>query len=259
MVLLTLLVLGAVFAPYVTPFSPTQIALGDKLSPPTLAHPFGTDHFGRDMLTRVLYGARISLSVGLVVVLIAGSIGASIGLIAGYFGGWLDNILMRVMDAFLTFPPLLLAVALMGTLGVEVRNVMLALALVYVPVFARLARSSTLSIREEAYVAAGVALGSTSARVLTRHLLPNMIAPVLIQGAVIFSRAILAEAALSFLGLGVQPPDPSWGRDLNEARRFLDTAPWLVAFPTLMIGLSVLSVNFIGDGLRDALDPRGSN
>jgi peptide/nickel transport system permease protein len=257
-VLITVLVLAAIFAPLLSPYGPTKTNLPVKLSPPTFAHPFGTDHFGRDMFSRMLFGARISLRVGLSVVVLAGLLGTPIGLIAGYFGGRTDNLLMRLMDAFLTFPPLLLAVAIIGTLGSEVRNVILALGLVYLPIFARLARGSTLSVREQLYVSAAVSIGAGGGRVLLRHILPNVVAPIVVQAAVIFSRAVLVEASLRFLGLGVQPPNPSWGRDLNEARRFLDEAWWLVTFPTVMIGLSVLSMNFVGDGLRDALDPRSN-
>lgn len=256
LILMLVLILATAFAPYVAPYGPTKTNLREKLQPPSWEHPFGTDHFGRDVFSRMLYGGQISLKVGLSVALIACAIGTPIGLLAGYFGGRLDQILMRIMDAFLTFPPLLLAVAIMGTLGPDIQNVMLALGLVSVPVFARLVRSSTLHIREQTFVQAAEAIGAGRARILLLHIFPNVLAPIIVQAAVTFSRTILAEASLSFLGLGVQPPNPSWGRDLNEARRYLEDAWWLVVFPTAMIGLSVLAMNFIGDGLRDALDPR---
>jgi len=258
-VLIVILVFAAVFAPYLTDVAPAKPNLRAKLSPPSWEFPFGTDHFGRDVLTRMLHGARVSLLVGLGVVLIAAGVGTPAGVVSGYFGGRLDNVVMRLMDAFLTFPPLLLAVAIMGTLGPETENVILAVGLVYIPVFARLARGNTLSLREYTYVSASVALGASSWRIITRDILPNIIGVILVLVAVTFSRAVIAEASLSFLGLGVQPPTASWGRDLNEARRYLEDAWWLVTFPTAMIALAVLNMNFIGDGLRDALDPRAQD
>lgn len=255
-VLLVALVAGALAAPILAPSSPVQTDLTQKLVPPGRVHPFGTDHFGRDMVSRLLFGARVSLAVGLVVVVISMALGLSLGLVAGYFGGLADNVIMRIVDGLLTFPPILLAVAVMGSLGQELRNLILALALVYAPVFARLVRGSTLAVKEELYVSAAVATGASSRRVLLRHILPNVLGPIVVQATVSFSQAILAEASLSFLGLGTQPPTPSWGRDLSEARRYLADAPWLVVFPTLAIMISVLSLNSIGDGLRDALDPR---
>lgn len=256
--LLALVVAGAVFAPWIAPYNPIKINLSATLQGPTLAHPFGTDDFGRDVFSRVLFGSRVSLGVGIMVVLLALVIGTPVGLVSGFLGGSIDNLVMRVMDALLTFPPLLLAVAIMGTLGSSVTNVIIALGIVYVPVFARLARGSMLAAREETYVSAAAALGSRRHRIIFRHVLPNILGPILIEAAVIFARAVLAEASLSFLGLGIQPPTPSWGRDLNDARRYIQTAWWLIAFPTLMLGISVLSINFIGDGLREALDPHGN-
>lgn len=256
LVLLITLVLASALAPALVPYDPVKISLGEKLQPPSGVHPLGTDHFGRDVLSRVMLGGQLSLSVGLIVVGIAMAFGVPIGLAAGYFGGWLDNLLMRLMDAFLTFPPLLLAVAIVGMLGADVKNVMLALGIVNIPMFARIVRGSTLAVREELYVTAARALGATPVRIVVRHILPNVVAPVVVQMTVTFSASIIAEASLSFLGLGAQPPTPSWGRDLNEGRRYLEDAPWLLASPTLAIMLAVLSVNYLGDGLRDALDPR---
>jgi peptide/nickel transport system permease protein len=250
------LVTVALAAPVLAPTNPIQIDLYQQLVPPGPSHPFGTDHFGRDMLSRLLHGARVSLAVGLMVIIIGMSIGVPLGLIAGYKGGLSDHVIMRMVDGLLTFPPILLAVALMGALGQNLQNVILALGLIYAPVFARLVRASTLAVREELYVSAAVAIGAHSAHILLRYILPNVLGPILVEATVAFSQAILAEAALSFLGLGTQPPHPSWGRDLSEARAYLIDAPWLVIFPTLAIMGSVLSVNFIGDGLRDALDPR---
>jgi peptide/nickel transport system permease protein len=253
---LTLLVGFSVLAPALAPYNPVKISLSQKLQPPSSAHLFGTDYFGRDLLSRVLYGGQISLSVGVIVVIIAIGLGVPIGLISGFVGGRLDNLLMRLMDALLTFPPLLLAVAIVGSLGPDVQNVMLALGIVDIPVVARLVRSSTLAAREEVYVTAAQSIGASSLRIVFVHILRNVVAPIVVQMTVTFSGAIVAEASLSFLGLGAQPPNPSWGRDLNEARRYLEDAPWLVIAPTAVIVLSVLSINFVGDGLRDALDPR---
>ncbi len=256
LVALTLVVGASVLAPILAPYDPVAIDLSEKVQPPSLRHWLGTDHFGRDMLARVLYGGRISLSVGLLVVAIATAVGVPIALAAGFAGGRVDNLLMRLMDAFLTFPPLLLAVAIVGSLGPDIQNVMLALGIVNIPVFARLVRGSTLAVREELYVAAARSLGAGATRIVLVHVLRNVMAPIVVQMTVTFSAAIIAEASLSFLGLGAQPPHPSWGRDLNEARRFLVDGPWLVLAPTLAIMTAVLSLNFIGDGLRDATDPR---
>lgn len=256
LIFLVIIVLGSILAPVLAPYSPTTISLKEKLKPPSWSHLIGTDYFGRDVLTRVLYGGRVSLLVSLIVIGMAVMIGVPVGLIAGYLGGRTDNVLMRLMDAFLTFPPLLLAVAIVGALGPDIQNVMLALGIVNIPVFARLVRGSTLSVREEVYVRAARALGASSFRIVISHILRNIVAPIVVQMTVTFAGAIIAEASLSFLGLGAQPPHPSWGRDLNEARRYLEDAPWLLMGPTLMIMMSVLSINFIGDGLRDALDPK---
>ena len=256
LVTLTLLVLASLLAPLVAPYDPVVIRLADKLQPPGASHLLGTDYFGRDVLSRVLYGGRVSLAVGVLVVAVAMAIGVPLALVAGFAGGRVDNLLMRLMDAFLTFPPLLLAVAIVGSLGPDIRNVMLALGVVNVPVFARLVRGSTLAVREDVFVTAAVALGASSLRIVLSHILPNVVAPILVQMSVTFSGAIIAEASLSFLGLGAQPPLASWGRDLSEARRYLEDGVWLLAAPTAAIMIGVLSVNFIGDGLRDARDPR---
>ena len=256
LIALTVLVAAAILAPLIMEYNPIAIKLSQKLQPPSWSHWLGTDYFGRDVFTRVLYGGRVSLSVGLIVIGFALAIGVPIGLTAGFFGGRIDNLLMRLMDAFLTFPPLLLAVAIVGMLGPDIQNVMLALGIVRIPVFARIVRGSTLSAREELYVRAARAIGAPMRRIVVSHILRNIIAPIIVQITVNFAGAIIAEASLSFLGLGAQPPDPSWGRDLNEARRYLEDAPWLMMGPTAAIMIAVLSVNYVGDGLRDALDPR---
>jgi peptide/nickel transport system permease protein len=255
-VCLALICLAAALAPWIAPFDPVQIKLGAKLRPPSFEHWLGTDHFGRDIFSRLIWGGRTSLSVGVLVVAFAFTLGVPLGLASGYFGGRIDNLLMRLVDAFLTFPPLLLAVALVGLLGPDIQNVMLALGLVQAPVLARIVRGSTLAVREDVYVTAARALGAGPARVVLSHILRNVMSPIVVQLTIVFSAAVVAEASLSFLGFGTQPPQPSWGRDMSEARRFLGDAPWMFMAPTGIIMLCVLSINFLGDGLRDALDPR---
>lgn len=256
LVCLAVICLASALAPWIAPYDPVQIKLSLKLKPPSPEHWLGTDHFGRDVLSRLLWGGRTSLSVGLLVVAFAFVFGVPPGLASGYFGGRVDNLLMRLVDAFLTFPPLLLAVALVGLLGPDIQNVMLALGLVQAPVLARMVRGSTLAVREEVYVTAARALGAGPARIVLSHLLRNVMSPIIVQLTIVFAAAVVAEASLSFLGFGTQPPQPSWGRDMSEARRFLGDAPWMFLAPTLAIALCVLSINFMGDGLRDALDPR---
>ncbi len=256
LVVLVIICLASVLAPWIAPYDPVRIALSAKLQPPSLEHLLGTDHFGRDVFSRLLYGGRTSLSVGLLVVGFAFVLGVPLGLMSGYLGRRVDNLLMRLVDAFLTFPQLLLAVALVGLLGPAIQNVMLALGLVQAPVLARMVRSSTLAVREEVYVTAARALGAGPVRLVLSYLLRNVVSPIVVQLTVVFAAAVVAEASLSFLGFGTQPPEPSWGRDMSEARRFLGDAPWMFLGPTIMIALCVLSINFVGDGLRDALDPR---
>jgi peptide/nickel transport system permease protein len=256
LVLLVLICLASALAPWIVPFDPVQIKLGAKLKPPSFEHLLGTDHFGRDVFSRLIWGGRTSLSVGVLVVAFAFVLGVPLGLASGYLGGRIDNLLMRVVDAFLTFPPLLLAVALVGLLGPDIQNVMLALGLVQAPVLARIVRGSTLSVREDVYVTAARALGAGPTRIVLSHILRNVVSPIVVQLTIVFSAAVVAEASLSFLGFGTQPPQPSWGRDMSEARRYLGDAPWMFMAPTGLIMLCVLSINFLGDGLRDALDPR---
>jgi peptide/nickel transport system permease protein len=256
LVCLTLICFLTLLAPLIAPYDPVQIKLAAKLKPPSLEHWLGTDHFGRDVFSRLLYGGRTSLSVGLLVVGFAFVLGVPLGLASGYFGGRVDNLSMRLVDAFLTFPPLLLAVALVGLLGPDIQNVMLALGIVQAPVLARMVRGSTLAVREEVYVTAARALGASPSRIALSHLLRNVVSPIVVQLTIVFSAAVVAEASLSFLGFGTQPPQPSWGRDMSEARRFLGDAPWMFMAPTGTIMLCVLSINFLGDGLRDAMDPR---
>jgi ABC-type dipeptide/oligopeptide/nickel transport system permease subunit len=255
-VIVFLLLAAALFSPLVSSADPVLMNLEAVLRAPDGSHPFGTDSFGRDVFGRVVYGSRVSLMVGLFSTAIALAAGIPIGLLAGYAGGATDNILMRFMDALLSVPALLLAIAVMGTLGPDIQNVMLALGLVNAPTLARLVRGSVLSVKEEVYVTAARSLGASSPRIVLYHILPNVVAPIVVQTTFLFSRAILAEATLSFLGLGTQPPTPSWGQDLNEGRRYIEQAYWVVVAPALAITVSVLGINFLGDGLRDALDPR---
>jgi peptide/nickel transport system permease protein len=255
-VCLLLIGLAAVFAPLLAPYEPAQIKLAMKLKPPSFEHWLGTDHFGRDIFSRVLYGGRVSLSVGLLVVGFAFVVGVPVGLLAGFLRGNVDNVLMRLVDAFLTFPPLLLAIAIVGLLGPDIQNVMLALGIVQAPILARIVRGSTLSVREEVYIMAARAIGASPIRIVLSNILRNIMSPIVVQLTIVFAAAVVAEASLSFLGLGTQPPTPSWGRDLSEARRFLGDAPWMFLAPTGAIMLCVLSINFVGDGLRDSLDPR---
>lgn len=247
----------ALLAPAVSPFDPAQVFFTDLRAAPGAAHLFGTDELGRDLLSRVLYGARVSLSAGLVSVLFALLSGTLLGLIAGYYGGWLDELIMRFVDAMLALPFLILAIALAAILGPSLQNTMLAIAIVTAPAFARVVRGEILAQREREYVQAAQALGASHTRMMLRHLLPNISGPLIVQTSLAVANAVLAESSLSFLGLGVQPPTPSWGAMLNTARGYLTDAPWMAIFPGIAIFLTVLAFNLVGDGLREALDPRG--
>jgi peptide/nickel transport system permease protein len=251
------LVALAVFAPWIADRPPDAQNLRTRLLPPSAEHPFGTDEFGRSVLARVAYGARVSLLTGVVPVALALLVGSAIGLIAGFFRGRLDGALMRVMDVFLAFPSLLLALAVVGTLGPGLVNAVIAIAIVDVPQYARLVRSVVLGTREEEYVQAARALGAGNGRLMLRHVLPSAIGPIVVQATLGVGFAILAIAGLSFLGLGVQPPTSDWGEMLARGRRYLPDATWLMIFPGLAVSLTVLGYNLLGDGLRDALDPRG--
>jgi peptide/nickel transport system permease protein len=248
--------LGALFAPYLGLPSITEMDLSNSVSPPTWRHPFGTDSYGRDMLARLVYGARVSLTVGLSSVGLSMLAGIPLGLLAGYFKGRLDNLLMRLMDAVFSFPPILLAIALVAILGPSAGTVVIALSVVYTPRFARVVRSSTLAEGELEYVMSARAIGANPWRIMFIQILPNVFGPITVQATVTFAYAIITEASLSFLGLGVQPPSPSWGLMLNEARMYIEDAPYYPIFPGLAIVLAVLAINLFGDGLRDALDPK---
>ena len=253
-----LLVVVAAFGRALAPYDPLGMDFGALFAPPSWAHPFGTDEFGRDIFSRVLYGARISLQVAFIAVGISGTVGVLLGLLAGFLGGWIDELVMRFMDVLFAFPAVLLAITIMAILGRGVGNAMIAIAIVYVPIFARVTRGAVISVRGREYVTAARALGKRPIGIMLRHVLPNALGPIIVQTSLSLAFAILAEAALSFFGLGTQPPDPSWGRMLSEGRGFLRQAPWMGIFPGLAIMLSVMGFNFLGDGLRDLLDPRSS-
>lgn len=256
-IVVSILVIMAVFGPLISPYDPNDIDFTNRFSPPAFSHPFGTDDFGRDILSRVLYGARISLLVGVIAVSIAGTLGTFLGLISGYTTRrWLDETIMRAMDILFAFPAILLAIAILAALGKGIANAMIAIGLVYTPIFARIARGAVLSVRNEEYVTAARALGTRNYLILLRHILPNSLAPLIVETSLSLAFAILAEAALSFFGLGTQPPDPSWGRMLSEGRSYFQQSIWMALFPGLAIMFSVMGFNFLGDGLRDALDPK---
>ncbi|MHB8644724.1 MAG: ABC transporter permease [Thermomicrobiales bacterium] len=255
-VVLALLILLAIFAPLVSSYDPTAIALGTRLQPPSASHLFGTDEFGRDILTRVFYGARISLPVGLIALAIGVSLGTLIGLVAGFYGKRVDALLMWVVDVLLAFPGLLLALLVVAILGVDLRNVMIAVGISMIPRFARLVRGTVLSAKENLYVDAARTIGVPEYRILMQHVLPNIISPVIVLATLSLGVAILTAAGLSFVGLGAKPPSPEWGAMIAEGRQFLQHQWWIGTFPGVAILLTVLAVNLIGDGLRDALDPR---
>ena len=255
--LLTLtLILLAIAAPLLAPFDPDVQDTARRLEAPSHDHPLGLDDLGRDVLSRILFGARVSLRVGFSVVILGSIIGVSLGSIAGYFGGAADLIVMRICDILLAFPGILLAIALVAVLGPSLNNVIIALAIINWVGYARLVRGQVLKVREMEYVTAAKALGARSPRVILRHVLPNVINPIIVMATLGLAGVILAEAALSFLGLGVQPPTPSWGKMLDSGRRYLGVANHLAIFPGAAIMLAVMGLNFLGDGLIDALDPK---
>jgi peptide/nickel transport system permease protein len=256
LVILGGLALMALGAPWLSPRDPIRTAARDALQPPGARFVLGSDQFGRDVASRVLHGARVSLTVGLISVSIAVALGAPLGLVSGYYGGRLDGLIMRVMDVLLAFPGILLALAIVSVLTPGLTNVMIAVGLSAVPTYARLVRASVLSARENLYVEAARALGGRDLGILTRYILPNVVAPLIVTATLGLGTAILSAAALGFLGLGSQPPQPEWGRMLSEGRDYLREAWWISTFPGLGIMLTVLAMNLLGDGLRDILDPR---
>ena len=256
LVVVAILVVVALLAPAIVPYDPIDQSFRIKLRPPSGEHLLGTDEFGRDVFSRVLVGTRVALSVGIVPVAIALVIGVTLGLIAGYFGGGVDQVVMRLIDVLLAFPWLLLAIGIMAILGPGIQNVVIAVAIVYIPAFARIVRGSVLSIKEKEYVEAARAMGQPTSRIIVRHVLANAWAPIIVLATLSIGQAIIYAAGLSFIGLGTQPPDADWGVMLTSGREYLRDAPWLGFFPGLAILITVLAFNLFGDGLRDALDPR---
>jgi len=256
LVVFILLFAVALLADVIAPYGPNEMIPGEQLRAPSWRHPMGTDILGRDVLSRVIYGSRISIYVGFVSMLMAVLIGVPMGLVAGYYGKIIDQVIMRAVDIMLAFPIFLLAILIMVVLGASSTNVCVALAIVYIPRFARIVRGSVLSIRENEYMEAVEALGIRKWRVFFLHILPNCLAPVMVVASLSIGVAILAEASLSFLGMGTQPPTPSWGSDLRDAIGLMEINPWLAIFPGSAILVTVLSINLLGDGLRDAIDPR---
>ena len=246
----------AIAAPVITPYDPVHQQLSDALQNPSMAHPLGTDYLGRDLLARILYGARYSLAIGFLAVAIGLAVGVPLGAISGYYGGWADMITQRLVDIVLSFPGFLLALSLVAVLGPGLENVIISVGVGAIPSFVRLVRASTLSIRQLTYIEAARALGARSGIIVFRHVLPNALAPVIVQATLSLGSAILLAAGLGFLGLGVQPPTPEWGSMLGEGRNYIFSNPNMATFPGIAIFVAVISFNLMGDGLRDALDPR---
>lgn len=255
-IIILVFIFVAIFADWLAPYEPNTVTLSQRFLPPSAEHLFGTDNLGRDILSRVIYGARISLWVGILTVSLAMLIGVPMGLLAGYRRGWTDTVFMRLVDVFLAFPVIILAIAIVAVRGPGLVNVMLALVAVYWTTYARVTRGVTLVLRNEDYMLAAECIGVPATRAMWRHLLPNSVAPILVIATLGLGNAILAEAALSFLGLGIQPPEASWGSMLNFGMQFMRDAPWLTLFPGMAIFLTVLGFNLLGDGIRDAMDPR---
>lgn len=256
MTVLGIIIFAAIFAPYIAPHDPIKQNILARYKAPSSKYLLGTDELGRDILSRIIYGARYSLLIGVISISIALLLGIFLGVVAGYFGGRVDLLLMRLIDILLAFPYILLAIAIVAILGPDLQNAMLAISIVNVPRFARIIRSSVLTIKENEFIQAAKALGASDLRIIVRHLLPNCLGPLIVQSTLSMASAILSAAGLSFLGLGAQPPTPEWGAMLSDARSALQIAPWVVTFPGLAIMLNVLGFNLLGDGLRDALDPK---
>lgn len=255
-IVLAIVIIVALLAQWIAPHGVNQVDVANALSAPSLAHPFGTDDLGRDVLSRVMIAAGVSIRVAVVSVLIAFGVGVPLGIISGYAGGWVDTVLMRIVDVMFAFPVLLLALAIVAILEPGLMTTMLAIGIVYTPIFARVARASTLSVRTEPFVQVAQTMGTPAPRILVRHVLPNITGPLIVQTSLSLAFAILSEAALSFLGLGIQPPAPSWGGMLYAAQGFVHQAWWMSVFPGAAIFVTVLACNLLGDGLRDVLDPK---
>lgn len=256
LVILTLLIVVALAAPLIAPYDINEVDVANRLNGPSAQHWLGTDELGRDVFSRVIIASRVSLQVGFISVGIALGLGVPVGLVAGYYGGKIDSLLMRLMDILFSIPAIVLAIAILAALGPDIVNAMIAIGIVYTPIFARITRGSVLTLRDAVFVRAARSIGAGDGRILGSHILPNVIAPIIVQTSLSLAFAILAEAALSFLGLGVQPPNPAWGRMLSEGRGFFQQAPWMAIFPGIAIFVTVFAFNALGDGLRDALDPQ---
>lgn len=256
LILISIVILCSVFAPLLTSYGPTEQIRGNELLGMSWAHPFGTDFLGRDIYTRTLYGSRVSLIAGALAVVLGATLGTFMGITAGYLGGWTDAVMMRISDAISAFPAILLAAAVVAVLGPGFIQVAIAIAIAQSPLFARLARAIALSEREQEYVEAAQSMGSRSGRIMMRHILPNAMGPLIIQASLSVGIAILLEAGLSFLGLGVQPPTPSWGQMLSDALRFIDIIPAYAVFPGIALTVVLIAINLLADALRDRLDPQ---
>ncbi len=256
LVLSLAIVAMALLAPFLAPYDPIQMQLGARLQPPSLNHLFGTDDFGRDIFSRVVWGSQLALRLGFLSVLVAAGGGIPLGLIAGYYGGWVDNLISRLLEIVLAFPGILFAIAIIAMLGPSLDNLIIALGLFGWPGYARIVRGSVLSAKEREYVLAVRAVGARATRVMFRHILPNVLAPVIILSATRFGGALLAGSGLSFIGLGVPIPQPEWGAIMATGREYMASAWWITVFPGVLLALAVLGVNLFGDGLRDVLDPR---
>ncbi|WP_432352803.1 nickel transporter permease [Sporosarcina sp. A2] len=256
MAVVVFFIIIAIFAPWIASQGINDQNLADRLHPPSAEYWFGTDDFGRDILSRIIHGARISLAVGFFSVIGSVVVGSILGIVAGYYGRWVDVIISRVFDIMLAFPSILLAIAIVAVLGPSLQNALIAIATINVPNFGRLIRSKVLSIKEDEYITSAKAIGMKDVRILFSHILPNSMAPVIVQGTLAVATAILEAAALGFLGLGAQAPMPEWGKMLADSKAYLQSAPWTMIFPGIAIMLTVLGFNLMGDGLRDALDPK---
>ncbi|HLR10388.1 MAG TPA: nickel transporter permease [Sporosarcina sp.] len=252
-------ILLAIFGPLIAKEGINEQVMADRLQPPSAEHWLGTDDFGRDILSRIIHGAKISLWVGFFSVIGSVIIGSVLGIVAGYYGRWVDTVISRIFDIMLAFPSILLAIAIVAVLGPSLQNALIAIAIINVPNFGRLIRSKVLSIKEDEYITAAKAIGMRDFRILFSHILPNSMAPVIVQGTLAIATAILEAAALGFLGLGAQAPMPEWGKMLADSKNYLQSAPWTMIFPGIAIMLTVLGFNLMGDGLRDAMDPRMKN
>jgi peptide/nickel transport system permease protein len=256
LIIILLLILASVLGPSLAPDDPLEIAPDVRLTPPTLRHPLGTDEVGRDILSRILWGARISLQIGIAIVFFSAMIGLIIGMVSGYYGGLLDQVLMRFTDIFISFPTLILAIAMTAALGPSLSNAVIAMIIVWWPIYARLIRSEVLAIKEKDYIQAIRVLGANPFKILAFHVLPNAIDAVIVRASIDFGNAVMFCAALSFIGLGAQPPQPEWGAMVTTGKDYLRDAWWLVTFPGLAIFLTVMGFNLLGDGIRDYLDPK---